>query len=524
MKAMQKVVGRLIVGCLFACCLTSNIQAQTTTRVVQSVTVSDMDVMLQAVEMTTPQAAESVPKSGTFYSAQFPNWPPLPCNINNVPVWNLGGGVFLLSDLDVNYSQRPMASSLMTGNMMAMDAPMPGDGSGADGGTNSYTSNGSSYLLPDYGTNLWIANFALSSNNAVGMVSNTAADISYEIQTRQSLTSTDDWASAGFVYGSELTNWTAFSMAAFSPTNNLFLRIRSWADDGSGLPIWWQMQYFGYTGVDPYGDPAGDGWNNLQKFQNGMNPNVFYTPPAPQGVTVSYNANNNTAAVSWQPSLGSVTGYTVTRNNNGSVTDFNFSANATTFTDTTQAQTPNPYDPFAGPVSYNPTYQVQAHYTGGDSAWSDPVPLLSLQNAVAFNVVPGAQGSEDLVVSALPQNVVALQITRFGPNPGGFNPYCPVTNFNIAVSSLTNGIYVFSDTNLYYPNFYYWWAQTVDENGCLSDATYDFPGMPVEPFYDGRAQLKQNLIFLLRSATVDYPFQFVEYDTNSLLKNPAIFA
>ena len=41
---------------------------------------------------------------------------------------------------------------------------------------------------------------------------------------------------------------------------NLFIRLRSWADDGSGLPIWWQLQYFGTTGVDPYGNPAGDGW------------------------------------------------------------------------------------------------------------------------------------------------------------------------------------------------------------------------------------------------------------------------
>ena len=67
-------------------------------------------------------------------------------------------------------------------------------------------------------------------------------------------------------------------MPTVSPTN-LFLRVRSWQGDGSGLPIWWQLQYFGTNGVDPYGDPAGDGWNNLQKFQNGMNPNVFYTRP-----------------------------------------------------------------------------------------------------------------------------------------------------------------------------------------------------------------------------------------------------
>jgi len=37
--------------------------------------------------------------------------------------------------------------------------------------------------------------------------------------------------------------------------------------NNSGIPDWWLLQYFGTTAVDPYGNPAGDGWNNLQKFQ-----------------------------------------------------------------------------------------------------------------------------------------------------------------------------------------------------------------------------------------------------------------
>jgi hypothetical protein len=57
--------------------------------------------------------------------------------------------------------------------------------------------------------------------------------------------------------------------------------------NGRSLPHWWELQYFGHTGVDPKGNPAGDGWSNVQKFQNGRNPNVFYTPPAPQGLAVT---------------------------------------------------------------------------------------------------------------------------------------------------------------------------------------------------------------------------------------------
>ena len=90
---------------------------------------SDVEVMLQAVEATTPVAAESVPYNATFYSAfyssQFPNYPPLPGNINNAPAWNLGNGVWLLDDLDQPQVQM---------RAMAMDVPAPGDG-GSDGGS-----------------------------------------------------------------------------------------------------------------------------------------------------------------------------------------------------------------------------------------------------------------------------------------------------------------------------------------------------------------------------------------------------
>ena len=57
----------------------------------------------------------------------------------------------------------------------------------------------------------------------------------------------------------------------------------------------------------------GNGWNDFQKFQMGMNPNVFYTPPAPQGLMAFYNGNSGMATVSWLPSSGNVTGYLVTR-------------------------------------------------------------------------------------------------------------------------------------------------------------------------------------------------------------------
>ena len=109
-----------------------------------------------------------------------------------------------------------------------------------------------------------------------------------------------------------MTNWTPFSVAAVSPTNNLFLRIRSWVDStGSGIPDWRWLQYFGSVGGDPFAfDPSGDGLTLWQDFVEGLNPTVFNPPPAPQGLTATFNADS-TATVNWLPSPGPVTGYTV---------------------------------------------------------------------------------------------------------------------------------------------------------------------------------------------------------------------
>src|ERR1017187_357177 len=66
---------------------------------------SDTEVMLQAIESVPPAPAASAPRAGTFYSAQHAPgtrlaWPPLPANVRQLPLWNLGDGVYLLSDLN----------------------------------------------------------------------------------------------------------------------------------------------------------------------------------------------------------------------------------------------------------------------------------------------------------------------------------------------------------------------------------------------------------------------------------------
>jgi hypothetical protein len=49
--------------------------------------------------------------------------------------------------------------------------------------------------------------------------------------------------------------------------------IAAGALDVNGLPIAWELQNFGTTGVDPNGDPDHDGMSNLQEYLAGTNPN-----------------------------------------------------------------------------------------------------------------------------------------------------------------------------------------------------------------------------------------------------------
>jgi hypothetical protein len=46
--------------------------------------------------------------------------------------------------------------------------------------------------------------------------------------------------------------------------------------DSNGLPVAWELQYFGHTGVDPSADPDGDGFSNLQEYENGTDPTNYY--------------------------------------------------------------------------------------------------------------------------------------------------------------------------------------------------------------------------------------------------------
>jgi alpha-tubulin suppressor-like RCC1 family protein len=100
------------------------LRAQLATTTSQSIgTMSDLEVMVLAVEQTTPLPASEVPDVGNFYSTQhLPGtenaWPPLPGNIWNFPAWPLGNGYYLLDDVDMDYDALAAAAAPTTMSMM----------------------------------------------------------------------------------------------------------------------------------------------------------------------------------------------------------------------------------------------------------------------------------------------------------------------------------------------------------------------------------------------------------------------
>jgi hypothetical protein len=428
--------------------------------------------------------------------------------------------VNLITQVQTTTENQASQTRLLASSMDVSGPPTPGDGSGS-GGTNS-SNGGTGYVMPDYGTNLWIAQVAVTSGNLTGIGTNTQAYIQYDILSRTNLLQTD-WQTENSIFGSETTNWTPFSVAQNNRTN-LFIRLRSDASsDGSGLPDWWELEYFGTNGVDPYGNPAGDGYGNLQKFQNGMNPNVFYTPPAPQGVTAALNQENNTAKVSWLPQSGAVTSYTVEKTDSythpATVQVFSVASNSSSYQDSLANNTATDWS--ASPYSwyddtYQVSYRVQAQYSSGySSSWSPSVPVQPA--TVTATIVPGTNGETYLEVAGIPNNAATVRLVTIFLDFMTFDSDIVTTiiNHDIPVTDFTNGscplpadwASAVTDPNTNDSVILGCDVRSIDTNGNPSAAAY-VDGNWGTAFYNGQAQMKQNLIFQLRAASVDAAFYY----------------
>jgi hypothetical protein len=387
----------------------------------------------------------------------------------------------------------------LPGSFHAMDdsPPFPGEGGGGGG---SIPGDDFSYS-PNYGTNLWIQQFGISSNYFTGILSNTLADVEYQLLFENTLGAQWEPVPNGVVVGSESTNWTPWSVP-FEPTTNFFLSALSYQDDSeTGIPDWWWLKYFGQdTNLDAFSafaDPAGDGWTLLQDYQNGWIPTNWVTPPAPEGLTViSYNSISNWATLTWLPSSGAVTNYTL-QTPSGNV---NISPSSDSYVDQSSS-------------SYA-TYTIQANYAEGNSAWSAEANVPANQNTLSANIIGGPIGSAYLAVTAMPTNTASLQLSLID-----FDGV--ITNLTIPVSNPTNGLYSIPNFELPVQNYDQFWTATAEDTngnpvsswvgvgaGYFPQENYYATAWVVPPYFDGRTAMKQNLIFLLRAANENSPIEF----------------
>jgi len=69
--------------------------------------------------------------------------------------------------------------------------------------------------------------------------------------------------------------------------------------DSNGLPVAWEMTYFGRTGIDPDADPDHDGMSNLQEYLAGTNPNDADDYLRVSSVAVSLTGGSDIDALVW---------------------------------------------------------------------------------------------------------------------------------------------------------------------------------------------------------------------------------
>ncbi len=358
----------------------------------------------------------------------------------------------------------------------------------------------------------------------------TSAGQTYEVMSQQTL-SNAEWVSEGTVLG--LTNWTAAAVPIGVRTNSLYLQVRSWiSSEGSGLPDWWQLKYFGHLGVDPYADPDGDGVLNIDEFRNGTNPNQFDTPPAPTGFVALLDPSGTSVTLAWNPSPGPVASYTIQRaayvvNQNTGLYEIGtfqpiaqVSGNTTTFQDTGSFSVGDP-DPDSTDWQWNlpdfqlydnSVYRIWAVYTRGASPPADTVlnggsPAF----AVDARLIRGATGRWELVCPAVPARISALRLDRFDwdyyHDTGTF-----LNSEDVPAASLTAGAYVIPDGEIVNHLGHVLWVAGLGPSGQPGTAVKaGTVSLDAPYFVDGRQHAKENLIFFLRAAGLWQPYWAGDY-------------
>jgi hypothetical protein len=220
--------------------------------------------------------------------------PPLPCiptvlRALNLPVYALGGNSFLIDDSTVNYAAIDEAAQVDT-VLSAAESQYGLPHADMD----ALTGDASSGSLLSYPPgSLWLAlamtNDPTYGNMAAVTLNGTTNVAWYEILSKRSLADAG-WWSEGSLQGFYKQPSSQSSVTADSSASNVFLSVRALTNgSGSTLPIWWQLQNFGRTGLDPNSDPSGQGMNLLESYLEGAEPNL---------IQFSVTATNNYAKAS----------------------------------------------------------------------------------------------------------------------------------------------------------------------------------------------------------------------------------
>jgi hypothetical protein len=221
MKTIRQV---LLIGAVF---VSLNLHAAQLRTAVST----DLAVMAEVVEQATPTPAEEVSPVGTFYSAQNPGNLPYPCNVNALPAWNLGNGMWLLDDLDYDYSTPFLVQRSTMSRATSLGAPTPDGDSGSDA---SPVSN-SSFAIDT--NQLWLEITNVRNGTTFANLHNATNQVYAIWGTTDLALPFASWNVETEVWPTD-TNCQPFSVANYGG-QNLFLRAEDWTgvdSDNDGIP------------------------------------------------------------------------------------------------------------------------------------------------------------------------------------------------------------------------------------------------------------------------------------------------
>lgn len=247
------------------------IQAQVASTPAQSGTVtytdwrsaSDLQVLLAAIELTTPQAASDSPECGNFYTVQHAeDWPPLPANFYGLPFWDLGGGFYLLDDRNFDYEA--LAQEILALHTLAVAMGLESDSE----------EMGSSFPIDTNGLWLEITNVA---DGLAYLNLHNGTDYVYEVWSKRDLAATN-WDIETEVFPGTNLDVMPFTVSQLD-RRNLSIWARDWTDITSGgntVPEWWFWKF--YHTLDGLSDTNWDstGANTLlYDYTNNLDPNII---------------------------------------------------------------------------------------------------------------------------------------------------------------------------------------------------------------------------------------------------------